>query len=126
MDPAWPVAAVGSMLVAFGALLLVRTARATRVIVTTDRELLQAIGGGVRIALGLLLLYGAEASPYAPAVRAFAWLFIGVGVVVLAVRNTTFRAWVDGWLRSESLGWRLRLGGALSIIVGALLVASVL
>jgi hypothetical protein len=125
MDPTWPVAAVGSMLVAFGALLLLGTKRATHAIATMDRELLQALGGGIRIVLGVLLFYGADASPFSPAVRTFAWIFIGVGVVVLAVRTSTFSAWVDGWLRG-SLGWRLRVGGVLSIIVGVMLVGSVL
>ena len=125
MDPAWPVAAVGSMLVAFGVLLLAQTPRAMRTIATTDRELLQALGGGIRILLGVLLVYGADASPFAPVVRAFAWIFVGVGVVVLAVSTSTFSAWVDAWLRG-ALGWRLRVGGALSIVVGCLLIASVL
>jgi hypothetical protein len=125
MDPAWPVAAVGSMLVVFGLLLIARTARATRAIATMDRALLQALAGAVRIGLGVLLLYGADASPYAPAVRAFGWVLLGVGVVVLVVETSTFGVWVDGWLRG-SLGWRLRVGGALSVIVGTLLVTSVL
>ena len=125
MDPAWPVAAVGSMLVAFGVLLLVMTKQASKAIKTMDRGLLQGLGGAVRIALGLLLLYGADASPYAPALRAFAWILIGVGVVMLVVRSSTFSRWVEGWLRG-SLEWRLRAGGALSIVVGSMLVTSVL
>ena len=83
MDAAWPVAAVGSMLIAFGLLLVARTARAAHAITTMDRELLQALGGAVRIALGMLLLYGADASPFAPAVRAFGLVLVAVGVVVL-------------------------------------------
>jgi hypothetical protein len=91
-----------------------------------DRELLQALGGAVRIGLGmLLLLYGADASPFAPAVRAFGLVLVAVGVVVLVVRTSTFCSWVDGWLRG-SLGWRLRLGGALAAVLGSLLVVSVL
>jgi hypothetical protein len=123
MDSAWPVAAVGGMLVAFGLILLARTQRAARSIATMDRELLQALGGGVRIGLGLLLLYGAEASAYAPAIRAFGWVLLGVGVVVLAVQTSTFNVWVEGWL-GGSLGWRLRLGGALAIVVGGMLLVS--
>ncbi len=125
MDSGWPVAAVGAMLAAMGVILLVRTERAALSIATTDRELLQALGGGVRVALGLLLLYGAEGSAYAPAVRAFGYVLLGVGVVVLAVKTSTFGTWVDGWL-GGSLGWRLRLGGALAVITGVILVASVL
>ncbi len=125
MDPAWPVAAVGSMLIAFGLLLVARTARAAHAIATMDRELLQALGGAVRIGLGMLLLYGADASPFAPAVRAFGLVLVGVGVVVLVVRTSTFCSWVDGWLRG-SLGWRLRLGGTLAAVLGSLLVVSVL
>jgi hypothetical protein len=125
MDPTWPVAAVGSMLVTFGVMLLVATKRASTTIKTMDRGLLQGLGGAVRIALGLLLLYGADASPYEPALRAFAWILIGVGVVMLVVRSSTFSRWVEGWLRG-SLELRLRMGGVLSIVVGAFLLASVL
>ena len=63
MDAAWPVAAVGSMLIAFGLLLVARTDRAAHAIATMDRELLQALGGAVRIALGMLLLYGRIEGP---------------------------------------------------------------
>ncbi|TFH30636.1 MAG: hypothetical protein E4H00_04820 [Myxococcales bacterium] len=119
------VAFVGCFLVLMGFALVVTPRRWAGTIEHSDRATLQAYGGMVRVLFGLVLLYGAEASVYPEGVFAFGAVMIGVGVMVLCVKEARFSGWIDHWLRG-GLVWRLRLGGCLALLAGALLCASVM
>lgn len=90
----------------------------------TDRALLQASGGAVRIGAGLALLYGADATAYPAGVFLFGTVLVCAGVLVLAVSPKRFAGWIDRWLGGSMVA-RLRVGGLLAVLAGALLCASV-
>ena len=121
MSPAIAVLVVGLVLLCLGVALVAQPARWARAIARSDRQAMQALGGAVRVLMGLALVYGADATMYASGVHAFGLVLVAVGVMVLWVAPERFSSWIEGWL-AGSLVWRLRLGGLLSVIVGAFLI----
>jgi uncharacterized membrane protein len=117
------VAIVGVVLLVLGVALVAAPRAWERALATAHRPTLQAIGGGVRVLLGLALLYGARSSAYPTGVSAFGALLVAVGFVILWIDAARFSRWVDGWL-AGSLRWRLRAGGGLMIVMGAILWAA--
>jgi uncharacterized protein YjeT (DUF2065 family) len=121
VSPGLVVAAVGSILLCVGIALVAHATRWTRLIAVADRDVMQALGGALRVLMGLALVYAARDTRYPEAVHAFGLVLVAVGVMILWVSPTRFRSWIDRWIVG-SLVWRLRVGGALSIFVGAFLV----
>jgi hypothetical protein len=121
MSPAIAVAVVGLILVCLGAGLVAGAARWAESIEHADRQAMQALGGAVRVLMGLALVYGADATISPSAVHAFGLVLVAIGVMTLWVAPERFRSWVERWL-AGSLVWRLRIGGLLSAIVGGFLV----
>lgn len=115
-----PVALVAVVCVVLGAALLVAPQRWARALETGNRAALQALGGALRVVLGVTLMYGARGTAYPVGVFAFGVALVGVGVAILWVDEARFSRWVDGWI-AGSLTLRLRTGGLLSIVIGALL-----
>mgnify|MGYP001055416108 CR=1 FL=1 len=120
MSPALAVAFVGVVLLCLGIALVVAAARWAHAIDRADRQAMQALGGALRVLMGLALVYGADATRHPSGVHAFGLVLVAVGVMVLWVEPERFRAWVDRWL-AGSLVWRQRLGGLLAVIVGVFL-----
>jgi hypothetical protein len=125
MPAGLPVAVVGTFLMAFGLALVVTPRRASTVIARSDRGTLQALGGVVRVAAGLGLVYGADATAYPEGVFLFGAVMVAAGVMILVVDEARFSSWIDAWLRG-SMVWRLRAGGGLALVAGGLLCASVM
>lgn len=123
MSPAVFVAVVGVVLVLLGIALVVQPSHWAVSIARSDREALQALGGAVRVLLGLALVYGAKATAYPGGVHAFGLALVTVGVVTLWVEPARFRSWLDRWL-AGSIVWRLRVGGLLATIIGVFLVVA--
>ena len=125
MSPAVLVAVVGSVLLCLGLGLLTHAPHWSRALENADREAMQALGGALRVLMGLALVYGSHATDYPTAVHAFGLALVGIGVMTLWVDAERFRSWVDRWV-AGSLVWRLRVGGLLSAIVGVFLVLAAL
>lgn len=123
MSPAIAVLVVGLVLACLGVGLVAQPARWAESIEHADRQAMQALGGAVRVLMGLALVYGADATLYPSGVHAFGLVLVAVGVMILWVTPERFRSWVERWL-AGSLVWRLRVGGLLSTIVGAFLVVA--
>jgi uncharacterized membrane protein HdeD (DUF308 family) len=121
MSPAIAVLVVGLVLLCLGVALVAHPAGWARAIARSDRQAMQALGGAVRVLMGLALVYGADATRYVSGVHAFGLVLVAVGVMTLWVGHERFSSWIEGWL-AGSLVLRLRLGGLLSVIVGAFLV----
>jgi hypothetical protein len=124
VSPAIAVVVVGFVLLGLGLALLAQATRWARMIATADRQAMQALGGAVRVLMGLALLYGADATVLPSGVNAFGLVLVAIGVMTLAVAPERFASWIDRWM-AGSLVWRLRVGGVLAISAGALLVFSV-
>lgn len=114
------IGVVGFVLLCLGIGLVASAPRWSDVITAADREVMQALGGALRVLMGLVLVYGAKATRYPAAVNAFGLVLVVVGVMVLSISRARFASWVDRWA-AGSLVWRLRVGGMLSAIVGAFL-----
>jgi uncharacterized membrane protein HdeD (DUF308 family) len=125
MSPAVAVALVGVVLLVLGIVLVVQPARWAESIDHSDPQAMQALGGAVRVLMGLALVYGAAETAYPSGVNAFGIVLVAVGVMTLWVEPERFRSWIDRWL-AGSLVLRLRVGGILSTIVGAFLVLAAL
>lgn len=124
MSPAFAVVVVGFVLLGLGLGLVAQATRWVRVIATADRQAMQALGGAVRVLMGLALVYGADATVLPSGVNAFGLVLVAIGVMTLSVAPERFASWIDRWI-AGSLVWRLRVGGVLAISAGALLVFSV-
>ncbi len=123
MSPVFVVAGVGVVLFCLGAGLVVQGRRWVEAMEGADSEAIQALGGAVRVFMGIGLLYGAKETAYPTGVHALGLTLVTIGVVILWIDPARFREWVDRW-RAGSLLWRLRVGGVLSMILGVLLVSA--
>lgn len=121
MSPAIAVVVVGLILVCLGVGLVAQPVRWAQAIAHVDRQGMQALGGAIRVLMGLALVYGADATISPSAVHAFGLALVAIGVMTLWVAPERFRSWVERWL-AGSLVWRLRVGGLLSVVVGGFLV----
>jgi uncharacterized membrane protein len=121
VSPTVVIAVVGFVLLCLGLCLLAQATRWARSIAEADREAMQALGGALRVLMGLGLVYGAPDTDYPDAIHAFGLVLVAIGVMILWVNPSRFRSWVDRWV-AGSLVWRLRVGGLLAIIVGTFLV----
>jgi hypothetical protein len=121
VSPAIAVVVVGFVLLGLGLGLVAQATRWARVMATADRQAMQALGGAVRVLMGLALVYGAGATIVPRGVNAFGVVLVAIGVMTLAVAPERFASWVDRWV-AGSLVWRLRVGGLLAMLVGAFLV----
>lgn len=119
------VAAVAGLLVLIGTALLVVPSRWARLTVSADPSAVQAMGGALRVLMGLALVYGAESTAFPSAVAAFGTVLVGVGVAILWVDPAAFARWLGAWTRG-ALVRRLRVGGVLALLAGLSLVASLL
>jgi uncharacterized membrane protein len=119
--PAVAIAIVGFVMLSLGIGLVAQAPRWSRVIAVADRQVMQALGGALRVLMGLVLVYGARETRYPAAVNAFGLVLVVVGVMILSVSTPRFESWVDRWV-TGSLVWRLRVGGLLSTAVGVFLV----
>ena len=123
MSSAVAAAVAAPVLVCPGAASAAQPARWAESIEHADPQAMQALGGAVRVLMGLALVYGADGTIYPSAVHAFGLALVAIGVMTLWVAPERFRAWVEKWI-AGSLVWRLRVGGLLSAIVGAFLVVA--
>lgn len=123
MSPAIAVVVVGLVLVCLGVGLVAQPTRWAEAIAHADRQTMQALGGAVRVLMGLALVYGADGTISPTGVHAFGLVLVTVGIMILWVAPERFRSWVERWL-AGALVWRLRVGGLLATVVGAFLVVA--
>lgn len=117
------IAILGSLIAAMSLVVLARPATPLRMIQEWRGKgvaSLRIFASVIRIALGVLLIFGAASTRYPTAVEIIGWLVLAVGVAFLLISSTVFDRllnWILNWLSPT----RVRIGGLLGAAFGGFL-----